>query len=63
MSKFIRLAGCLALIAGLAACGVDGAPIPPSDEPETPEPGVTLSGSVSMGVSGGSGRSSISSTN
>ena len=38
----------------LAACGVDGPPVPPKDVEERPEPGVRISGSVSMGVTGGS---------
>ncbi|HQY42693.1 MAG TPA: argininosuccinate lyase [Paracoccaceae bacterium] len=36
-------------LATLAACGVDGAPKPPA-----PEPGVSISGQVQVGVVGGS---------
>ena len=32
----------------LAACGVDGPPVRP--EPETPKPGVTVSGDARIGV-------------
>ncbi|MBK5934820.1 lipoprotein [Rhodovulum imhoffii] len=38
----------LALVAVLAACGVDGPPQRPAAEP-----GLTVSGTVEMGVSGG----------
>lgn len=62
MTTPIRLAACLVVLAGLASCGVDGPPIPPSDNAETPEPGVSISGNVSMGVVGGSGTSSVSAT-
>ncbi|MEZ5777601.1 MAG: argininosuccinate lyase [Paracoccaceae bacterium] len=36
----------VALLSGLAACGVDGAPTPPA------KPGVTISGTAKVGVSG-----------
>ena len=52
----MRPATALLLLAALAACGVDGPPVPPADDRENPEPGITLSGSVEMGVSGGSTR-------
>lgn len=38
----------LASLVGLAACGVDGEPVPPA-----PESGLSVSGSVRVGVSGG----------
>lgn len=43
-------------LALLSACGVDGPPQPPEDEPERPRGGITLSGEVGFGVSGGSSR-------
>ncbi len=43
-----------ALLLALAACGADGPPVPPTDNPH-PEPGVTVSGTASVGVVGGSG--------
>ncbi len=37
----------------LAACGVDGAPVRPSDvEERAPQGGILISGSASAGVSG-----------
>lgn len=36
----------------LSACGVDGPPVPPS-EAQAQNSGVTVSGSVAVGVSGG----------
>lgn len=43
----------LPLLVLLAACGVDGAPIAPKDvEENKPEPGVTVSGNVSVGIGG-----------
>ena len=46
----------LASLALLAACGVDGPPIPPSQVPaEPPPPAVTMSGQVQIGVVGGNG--------
>lgn len=40
----------------LAACGVDGPPIPPSQVPAEPaEPGVTMSGQAQIGIVGGNG--------
>jgi predicted small lipoprotein YifL len=53
MKRPVALA--LALLC-LAACGVDGPPSPPPDERERPEPGITISGTVSAGVTGGSSR-------
>lgn len=41
----------LGLVALLAACGADGAPIAPEPEPETPPPGVSISGTASVGIS------------
>ncbi|MEJ6395688.1 argininosuccinate lyase [Gymnodinialimonas sp. 2305UL16-5] len=43
----------LALTGLLAACGVDGAPIPP-DEDETPPVGVAVTGQVEVGIAGSS---------
>lgn len=43
-----------AAVTVLASCGIDGAPIPPSDN-DLPEPGITLSGTAEVGVVGGSG--------
>jgi predicted small lipoprotein YifL len=43
-----RLAAVLALLA-LAACGIDGPPLPPSEN-DLPAPGVTLSGEARIGV-------------
>lgn len=34
----------------LTACGVDGAPVPPSDVEERPATGFTLSGSAEVGI-------------
>jgi hypothetical protein len=49
-----RLAAFSALLALLAACGVDGPPRPPAEEPERrPEPGIAISGSVNVGITGG----------
>jgi len=47
----IRFVFPLALLA-LAACGVDGAPRPPSEVEEAREPGLTISGSAEIGVGG-----------
>ncbi len=41
----------LALLPILAACGIDGDPVPPSEAKAT-ETGIHLSGSVGIGVSG-----------
>ncbi|CUH39749.1 hypothetical protein JSE7799_02477 [Jannaschia seosinensis] len=43
----------LALTAWLAACGVDGPPVPPSqvEDEAAPRTGPVISGSVGMGVS------------
>jgi hypothetical protein len=38
----------------LSACGVDGPPIPPEPKDERPRSGLTVSGTVGVGVSGGS---------
>jgi predicted small lipoprotein YifL len=41
----------------LAACGVDGPPSPPpAEEPERPASSITISGTVSAGIAGGSTR-------
>jgi len=56
MTRRALLAAALPL---LAACGVDGPPVPPPPKPaEEPERrgGITVSGSVGVGVAGGSGR-------
>ncbi|MEM9249042.1 MAG: argininosuccinate lyase [Pseudomonadota bacterium] len=44
------------LLLGVAACGVDGPPVPPADDRDRPEPGITISGTAEVGVSGGSTR-------
>ncbi|MFV0334198.1 MAG: argininosuccinate lyase [Tropicimonas sp.] len=44
----------LAALLSLAGCGADGPPIPP-DNREHPAPGATVSGSVEVGMVGGSG--------
>jgi len=44
-----------ALLFALAACGVDGPPRPPPNDPDArPQPGLTITGSVGFGVTGGS---------
>jgi predicted small lipoprotein YifL len=43
-----RTLAALALLL-LAACGIDGAPLPPSDN-DLPPPGVTLSGDARIGI-------------
>ncbi|WP_306045892.1 argininosuccinate lyase [Nioella sp. MMSF_3534] len=45
-----RLIPALIVIALLTACGVDGSPTHP--EPR-PEPGISISGTVEIGVAGG----------
>ena len=41
----------LPLLLLLAACGVDGPPVPPSQvEPRDRQPGVTVSGSAEFGI-------------
>ncbi len=47
----IRIVCTLTALILLAACGVDGEPTHP--EPR-PEPGITLTGSVEVGIVGGS---------
>ncbi|MBF9050905.1 argininosuccinate lyase [Roseobacter sp. HKCCD9010] len=47
----IRLIAPILMLGLLAACGVDGDPIPP--EPPV-EPGITISGTVEAGITGGS---------
>lgn len=42
-----RLILALTVLGGVAACGVDG-------RPSHPEPGVTISGTVEVGITGGS---------
>ena len=41
----------LPLLMLLAACGVDGAPVPPREAETDPRPGLTVSGSVAAGLS------------
>jgi hypothetical protein len=45
----MRTLSALGLLAFLAACGVDGAPVPPEPKPKPPS-AVTISGSARMGV-------------
>jgi hypothetical protein len=40
----------LPLVLLLAACGVDGAPVPPSQVEEKSPSGVTISGSAEFGI-------------
>lgn len=47
----IRTTLMLALLAGLSACGVDGRPTAP--EPR-PAPGVSITGTAEIGITGGS---------
>ena len=47
----IRVVLSLGLVALLAACGADGAPTAPEPEPETPPPGLSISGTASVGIS------------
>ncbi len=50
-----RALAAAALLLALAACGADGPPRPPASEPdERPGPGLTVTGSVGFGVTGGS---------
>jgi predicted small lipoprotein YifL len=46
---------CALLLAfALAGCGVDGPPVPPQEDDDAlPPPGVTISGTASIGVSSG----------
>lgn len=46
----IRSALALGLVAMLAACGADGPPTRPEPKDTTPEPGISIHGSVDMGV-------------
>ena len=43
------------LLAVLAGCSQNNRPIPPGED--TPEPGISISGTAVMGVGGGSGKS------
>lgn len=45
-------AACLIAALALAACGVDGAPVPPSGKATTPPPGLSVSGEARLGVVG-----------
>lgn len=47
-----RIAGALAAALTLAACGADGAPERPGDPAA---PGLSVSGTVEIGISGGRG--------
>ncbi|NDV98969.1 argininosuccinate lyase [Yangia sp. PrR002] len=47
----IRSAQALGLALLLAACGADGAPTRPEPKDSTPEPGVSIHGTVKMGIS------------
>lgn len=47
----IRAVLVLAMMASLSACGADGDPIPPAPK-ETPKPGVSISGTASIGITG-----------
>ncbi|WP_245924925.1 argininosuccinate lyase [Aliiruegeria haliotis] len=49
-----RALATLGLLAAFAGCGVDGEPIPPSDPDPARSPGVSISGTASIGVTGGS---------
>ncbi len=50
MRKFVVLCA----LVGLTACGVDGPPMPPEDDRDRPEPGISISGTAEFGVAGGS---------
>ncbi|NEY90513.1 argininosuccinate lyase [Tabrizicola oligotrophica] len=52
MNLLLKPALALALIAPLAACGADGAPVAPT-RMDTPATGITLSGCVKAGVVAG----------
>ena len=43
----------LGLLVVLSACGADGPPERPEPRQDRPEPGITLSGKVEVGISGG----------
>ncbi len=47
-----RLVVGLVLLAFVAGCGADGAPLPPDDR-ERPQSGITLSGKMQVGVASG----------
>ncbi|WP_173861027.1 hypothetical protein [Tabrizicola sp. TH137] len=52
MTRLLALA-CLALV---AACGVDGPPIPPSQVPaEAQTTGISVTGTAEIGIVGGNG--------
>lgn len=55
----LRILAALGLAALLAACGADGAPTPPSDDADEPSAGITIGGSIGVGVAGGSASASI----
>lgn len=46
----MRLCAAFLCLGLLAACGVDGAPQPPSTKSPTPATGVTISGEARVGV-------------
>lgn len=46
----------LPLICALAGCGADGAPERPTEKERRVEPGVSITGTVSVGVVGGNTR-------
>ncbi|MCR9069413.1 MAG: argininosuccinate lyase [Rhodobacteraceae bacterium] len=45
----IRIVACVALFSALVACGVDGEPERPEPRPAT---GITITGTVEVGISG-----------
>ena len=47
----IRAALAIVIVAGLSACGADGDPIPPAPK-DTPKPGISIGGTLSMGIAG-----------
>ncbi len=49
-----RILTALAIAGGLAACGADGRPVPPPPNEDIREGGITISGRVGVGVTGGS---------
>jgi predicted small lipoprotein YifL len=42
----------LLFLLSLAACGVDGPPVPPSEVEEEASPGITVTGSAEFGIRG-----------